>query len=563
MVPRTGMREGSRRRVGVSSRQRAVRVVLAASAVLAVLAFAPGALAVTYTVSSEATLRQAITNSNSGVGVDTITFSPGTTELLIKPTTALPTVTDAVVIDGSGRVDPSGRPLVRIDGGSLAGATVGLGFNVAGVNSSTVNAIAFTGWSGSGATALKIQGTSNVAVKGSIIGLDGGTVGAVGNATGIDLGGSSLSMVGGAAASDRNVISGNRVGVRAGAGTVAGNFVGTNRAGTGKIANTETGIRVDGASVSISGNVVSGNAAGIAIVAGGSGTTVAGNWIGTTSPGAALGNTGPGISIDGASNVKIGVLPPTAGQTSNRIAYTAKGVTVLSGTGNTVRGNAIYKNSSFDLDLANDGATANDAGDGDTGANNKQNYPQLGSTSTSGASLSVNLTLNSSPGTYTVDFYSGGEDDGDADDCGAGGRGVANPALYLGSASVTASASSQTVTFNPVGLSKEGTLVATATNAGGDTSEMSNCTPFVNTKPTAAAVSAATNEDTAVTVTLSATAPNGPFPLTFAIATQPTKGTLGPIVPASPACTSNPCTATVKYTPNPNANGTDSLTYSA
>ena len=136
-----------------------------------------------------------------------------------------------------------------------------------------------------------------------------------------------------------------------------------------------------------------------------------------------------------------------------------------------MRGNAIYRNSSFDLDLANDGATANDNGDGDTGANNKQNYPQLGSTSTSGASLVVNLTLNSAAGAYQVDFYSGGEDDGDDDDCGAEKRGVYNPALYLGSATVNASSSQQTVTFTPVGLSAEGTLVATATSAGGDTSE--------------------------------------------------------------------------------------------
>ena len=250
--------------------------------------------------------------------------------------------------------------------------------------------------------------------------------------------------------------------------------------------------------------------------------------------------------------MKVGTVPPTAGAISNRIAYNARGVTVISGTGNTVRGNAIYRNTAFDLDLGNDGPTVNDAGDADTGPNNKQNYPQLGATGSSGG-LSVSLTLNSAPGTYTVDFYSGGYDDGDDDDCGAGSRDAYNPSVYLGSATVSASSSAQNVSFAPVGLSAEGTLVATATsNATGDTSEYSNCTPFVNVKPAASATSATTNEDTPVTVTLTATDPQGPFPLTFAIASPPTKGTLGPIVPSTPTCTANPCTATVVYTPNAN-----------
>ena len=543
---------------------RVVKAVLVVAAVVGLLTFAPGALAAQFVVSSTVdtgpgTLRQAITDANLAPGLDTIVFASGTTELLLKPVTALPSITGPVVIDGSTRV-ANGRPLVRIDGSACPGATVGLSFNV-DVYASTLNSIAMTGWSASGGAALKLLGSGSVAVKGSVFGSDGVSVGWVGNTTGIDV--ANTSVIGGATAADRNVISGNKRGVRAGGGSVVGNFIGTNRAGTGKIANTEAGIRVDGANVSISGNVVSGNAVGIAVVAGGTGATISGNSIGTTASGAALGNAGAGISVNGASGIKVGAFPPVAGQTSNRIAFNAKGVTIVSGTGNTVRGNAIYRNSIFDLDLADDKATANDAGDGDTGANNKQNYPQLGSTSISGASLTVNLTLNSSSGTYQVDFYSGGEDDGDADDCGAGERGVANPARYLGSAPVSASASSQTVTFTPVGLTVEGTLVATATNAGGDTSELSNCTPFVNKKPAAAPVSATTNEDTAVTVTLSATDPNGPFPLTFAIASSPTKGTLGPIVPATPTCTTNPCTATVLYTPNANANGSDSFTYTA
>ena len=103
--------------------------------------------------------------------------------------------------------------------------------------------------------------------------------------------------------------------------------------------------------------------------------SLTGNWIGTTtSGGAPLGNKGAGVSIEGASGVTIG---SGAAGNGNTIAYNARGVAIISGDRHTIRGNRIYSNTTLDIDLANDGPTANDAGDGDTGANNRQNFPVL------------------------------------------------------------------------------------------------------------------------------------------------------------------------------------------
>jgi VCBS repeat-containing protein len=79
--------------------------------------------------------------------------------------------------------------------------------------------------------------------------------------------------------------------------------------------------------------------------------------------------------------------------------------------------------------------------------------------------------------------------------------------------------------------------------------------------PTADAKSPSTTEDTLATITLSGGDIDGD-PLTFAIATGPTSGTLGNF--GTPSCdgqTPSSCTETVDYTPNANANGSDSFTY--
>jgi large repetitive protein len=79
-------------------------------------------------------------------------------------------------------------------------------------------------------------------------------------------------------------------------------------------------------------------------------------------------------------------------------------------------------------------------------------------------------------------------------------------------------------------------------------------TNLQNNAPTAVAGSATTLEDQSVTVNLTGT-DNENDPLTFAIITAPTNGSLGAIVPTGPQ------SATVQYTPNPDSNGSDSFTF--
>ena len=80
------------------------------------------------------------------------------------------------------------------------------------------------------------------------------------------------------------------------------------------------------------------------------------------------------------------------------MAWSAKaGVSVSSGTGNQILGNAIHHNSGLGIDLGTLGMTPNDDLDADTGGNELQNYPIIASAETDGSS-SINITgsLNSS-----------------------------------------------------------------------------------------------------------------------------------------------------------------------
>ena len=79
-------------------------------------------------------------------------------------------------------------------------------------------------------------------------------------------------------------------------------------------------------------------------------------------------------------------------------------------------------------------------------------------------------------------------------------------------------------------------------------------TNLQNNAPTAVAGSATTLEDNSVTVALTGT-DNENDTLSFAIVNPPTKGSLGPVMLIGPQ------SATVQYTPNADANGSDSFTF--
>jgi hypothetical protein len=256
-----------------------------------------------------------------------------------------------------------------------------------------------------------------------------------------------------------NLISGNNGAIAVGVGgvTISGNLIGTDEGGSVSVANTSDGVTLgDGSTHTVvSGNVISGNVGRGIDVWGSSSTanTISGNFIGTDEGGTAgLPNTGDGVDLEqGASGNTL---------TGNTIAHNGgSGVGVLSGLHDRISRNSIYGNHGLGIDLGGDGVTSNDAGDGDTGPNNRQNFPVLVSAVNPGAHVTITGTVDTAaPHSIVVELYAAG---GDATGYGEG-------AVFLGTATPTTSGSF-TVTLPAVAV---GTLIsATATDVAGDTSE--------------------------------------------------------------------------------------------
>jgi CSLREA domain-containing protein len=229
---------------------------------------------------------------------------------------------------------------------------------------------------------------------------------------------------------------------------IEGNFIGTNPAGTSALANSGAAVYLFaccgqtlnnstvGGTSRASRNLISGNhAAGVFIQNGGSASvddnTVQGNLIGTKKDGIQpLGNLSEGVSIRGDAK------------------------------GNRILSNSIFSNGGIGIDLGDDGPTANDSGDTDTGSNRLQNFPVLEPIS---QTTPINGTLNSLPNKrYTIQFFSSPSGD--------------EGQTFIGQKVVTTDASGNaSFSFTPttaVAIGRQITATATR-NATGDTSEFS------------------------------------------------------------------------------------------
>ncbi|HEY9848816.1 MAG TPA: DUF4347 domain-containing protein [Leptolyngbyaceae cyanobacterium] len=333
---------------------------------------------------------------------------------------------------------------------------------------------------------------TNNKVQGNYIGTD---------ATGtLDLGNTSYGMyvagsdniIGGSNAGDRNIISGNDefgIGIYNTNNKVQGNYIGTDVSGTLDLGNTKDGVLLSASDNIIGGsnasdrNIISGNGgSGIGIVSGNN--QVRGNYIGTKIDGvSALGNTLFGIYIDGNQNAIGGT---NTGEGNIISSNALEGILIVSGTGNSIQGNSIFSNSRLGIDLGKalpgNGVTPNDTGDGDTDANNLQNFPVLTYAEIAGSNTACTGTFNSTANTnFRLEFFAN-----DVLDASGNGEGK----TYLGFANITTDGDGNAnFTVTNLAAAPLGNYVtATATNlTTNDTSEFSNGviidTPIVSLTP--------------------------------------------------------------------------------
>jgi titin len=359
--------------------------------------------------------------------------------------------------------------------------------------------------SGNGIQGVEVYGPSATGnlIQGNLIGTDIGGHAALANGqSGVGLLGAANNTVGGTSAAARNIISGNRLngvvigtdafsGAAASGNTVLGNYIGTDITGTTALGNAEDGIFVDAAfSNTIGGvsagarNIISANgffgrlndgSSGIEIWDGATTTIVRGNLIGTDVSGTLnLGNKEYGVFLQNSSLNTVGGVARGAG---NLIAFNQKaGVAVQAATSaqsarsNLIRANSIFANGGLGIDLGLDGVTPNDAGDGDSGANNLQNYPVLSSAVANGnGGTTISGSLNSlANASFTLEFFSNAV-------CDPSGYGEGQ--TPIGVTNVTTGASgTRTFAVNFTNTVPAGQFItATATDVAANTSEFSAC----------------------------------------------------------------------------------------
>lgn len=290
----------------------------------------------------------------------------------------------------------------------------------------------------------------------------------------VAIGGSDV-VVGGPTVGHRNVIApANNYAINIGQGfasVIMGNYIGVDASGSydlGEGTQANTGITLSTSGHSFIDNLISGFSTGIRVF--GNAATIQGNYIGTDALGnPTLGNS-VGIYVYTDSNTIGGELP---GQ-GNVIGGNSIGVSLFADNNNastntSIIGNSIWANPwGLGIDLDGTWVNANDAGDPDVGANNKQNFPVLSEALSQPSQTKITGALNSTPNTqFRIHYYYNVE-------CDSTGYGEGEQ--YLGGADVTTDGSGDvSFLFTPMQVPDSGYITATATDPDGNTSEFSGC----------------------------------------------------------------------------------------
>jgi len=402
----------------------------------------------------------------------------------------------------------------------LDGGIVGSRVEGAVIDSNTVS-----GNEGQGIIIFRAGGNNgNIDIFDNIVGTNANFDGGLGNTfDGIQVKPNPSSNAGEIEVVD-NIIGNNEndgVDIRGSYHDVANNFIGvapdgsdigngTNNQGRGIIFDNE-GSRLEEVLVGTGNNPGNGSAAGFSTPAGegnvigynrsdgilvrgqASAFRIESNYVGTDPSGADFGNgsgADDGIRIvengNSVTDIELGYNEgntfsnpdPDDGGDGNVVAFNAgDGISVGSSEGATnvsdvtVRGNRIFQNgnannTNLGIDLGNSGLTQNDAGDGDTGPNGLQNFPNIQNVSESNQQVTIDYEVktNDTGSNYplTIDFYAA-----DSEQSGEG-------KIYLGSQEYTTANSTSSVSFDLSTFSNVDSgdsFVATATDANGNTSE--------------------------------------------------------------------------------------------
>ncbi len=377
-------------------------------------------LAATFTVTNTndtgaGSLRDAITQSNLSSG-NTINFNiPGAGPYIINVTFLLPSITSSVIIDGNTQPSATpGFPKIVIRGATWEGIKLDVGSN-----GSTVRGLAIYGnggcgiqvfnssnhiiegnyigtdpsgvllGSGNNLHGIQVINGTNITIGGTTSAQRNVIVGAknndqsgisletnssatiIGNYIGVGSDGKtriknglngvmvqsgSRATIGGASATERNIISGNSnsgiyiVGAAANSTVISGNYIGTDFTGTNAVVNGDNGITVEttkgvtiGGGAAGAGNLVSGNnQSGISVRDGSDNAVISGNIVGLGINGTTIiANGQNGIHISSAKAVSI-LNNVVTGNLGSGISLVSKDNTVANGAANAIiKGNII------------------------------------------------------------------------------------------------------------------------------------------------------------------------------------------------------------------------------
>ena len=396
---------------------------------------------------AQCTLREAINAANATTGVkETIKFNiPNTPAFCsvgictITTNSALPFITDPVVIDGY--TQPGASANTQVVGNDAAlrirlkpnGAQNGL---VIQGGNSQVRGLVFNDY----VIAIHLDSNNNT-IAGNFIGTNvAGTAAGGKNTVGIYDGGDE-NVIGGNTAAARNLISGNDVALTLAGrySKVQGNYIGTNAQGLAAIPNQEGILTQDGHSVLIGGkgklarNIISGN--------GETAISLANSVGGYTVQGNLLGVGADGkTALGNESAIYIAGLSSNHLIKANKIANNSNFVVHIAngGVGATnavITRNSIYNNDDLGIDLGGAGVQMNDADDSDTGPNYLQNFPVVNFAKAANGKTTIKGQLTSRPNeTYRIEFFVNPScNDAAPNDYGEGKK-------YIGAVTVTTNA---------------------------------------------------------------------------------------------------------------------------